>query len=168
MDTYTPEQAAAIVGNVSASTVRNWCKVYAEVLSAGANPPTGTERRLTQEDVAILQQVKLLRDNRMPPNVIVATLQQAATTPAPLTIDATPTPSTSAQDAHSDALLLPVVVDTINKRIDTTDARVDDLQQAITLLEQRQAARINALITGIVIGGTAVLSIVGLVLAMGR
>lgn len=173
-DTYNPEQAAAAIGNVSASTIRNWCKVYATLLSAGANPPTGTERRLTQQDVAILQQVKVLRDNRRSVEEIIATLQQTAT-PPPLTVETSLAPSTTAQEAPEVPALLTVAIHSMEKRQDATDARIeatdkriDQLQQTIAMLEQRQAARVNSLVTGIVLGGGAVLILVALVLAMGR
>lgn len=166
-DTYNPEQAAALIGGVSASTIRNWCKVYAAILSAGANPTTGTERRLTQQDVATLQQVKLLRDNRRSVDEIVAMLQQTATTPT-LTIEATPTPAPTAQDAPESTSLLTVALSSMASRQDATDKRVDALQQAIASVERSQGERRDALITGIVIGGAIVLIVVALVLALGQ
>lgn len=169
MEFYNPEQTAAAIGNVSASTIRNWCKVYAAILSNGANPTAGRERRLSEQDVATLQQVKLLRDNRMTADEIVTTLQQAEAQAAArhITIEATPPPTPTAQEGHSEAALLPVALSAMTGRQDATDKRVDALQQAIATLEQRQSERTDALVTGLLIGGAVVLIVVALVMGMG-
>lgn len=169
MESFNPEQTAAAIGNISASTIRNWCKVYASILSDSANPTVGSERRLSEQDVAILQQVKLLRDNRMTADEIIATLQQAAAQSATrhITIEATPQPTQTAQDAPNGDSLLPVALSSMASRQDATDKRVDALQQAIAALEQRQSARTDALVTGLLIGGAVVLIVVALVLGMG-
>lgn len=110
--TYNSDEAARLVG-VSASTIRNWCKAFANDLSDGANPPPGNERRLTQDDIAKLQRVKMWRDNRRTPQEIARLLQAVATEePAHIVIDA-PTP----QEAHSDALLLPAVISDMQSRL---------------------------------------------------
>lgn len=167
MDTYNPDQAAPLIG-ASASTVRNWCKTYGDQLSEGAKPPTGTERRLTTDDIAKLQRVKVWRDHRLPPQEIARLLQAAASTgqPSTITIDATPQPRQDAQEAAGDALLLPVVLSSIERRQDATDARLQSLERALATVEQRQTERHNALITGLVVGGAFVLVLVALVLAL--
>lgn len=112
--TYNPDEAAPLVG-VSANTIRGWCKLYADELSAGANPPPGNERRLTQEDIAKLQRVKAWRDDRMPPQEIARLLQAAATADeqAHIVIDATPTP----QERQGEVLLLSAVITDIQVRL---------------------------------------------------
>ena len=172
---YNPDQASPLIG-VSASTLRNWCKTYADELSEGANPPIGTERRLTQQDVAKLQQVKVWRDNRMSTQEIKRLLQAAASAnePAPLIVNAPQSPQTT-QGARSDDLPLAIVLSSIEKRYDatdahlaTTDARLATLEKAIAAVEQRQGEKHSALVTGIVIGAAIVVVVFALVLTVGQ
>lgn len=151
---YNPDEAAPVVG-VSANTIRGWCKTYTTELSAGANPPKGEERRLTQEDVAKLQRVKQWRDERRPPQEIARLLQAAATADdlAHLVIEATTKP----QEAQGDDILLPVVLSGI-------DARFRALETAIDEVRAHQRERVNALVTGIVIGAAIVLIVVAIAL----
>ena len=59
---YTPHSAAQVVG-IGVSTVRLWCREYAEFLSPLAAPAqAGTARTLLESDVATLQLVKELRE----------------------------------------------------------------------------------------------------------
>lgn len=69
---YNVATAAKMV-NVSASTIRGWCASFAEHLSESANPESGTERRLTDNDIALLQAAKELRDH----GKLVADINQA-------------------------------------------------------------------------------------------
>jgi len=164
-ETYNPDQARALIPGVSASTIRNWCRDFAPMLSDGANPPTGRERRLTLDDIAKLQQVKALRDSGRRVEDIRALLQAAASanSPAQLTIDAVAT-SQAAQDAtdNAHAPLALVAAHT------TLQSRVDDLARHIERVEQSQRDRLNMFVTGVLVGGVVVLIVVALVLAMGN
>lgn len=144
---YNPDQASPLVG-AAASTIRNWCKTYADHLSAGANPPPGNERRLTQQDVAKLQQVKVWRDERRSAQEIATLLQAAATAnePTHLTIDVAPTPPPNAQEGRGDDLLLPVALSSIQSRQDATDDRVAAMQRQLeTLAEEQRAQMLQAI-----------------------
>ena len=176
IDTYNPDQAAALIG-ASASTIRNWCKVYASELSEGANPPIGTERRLTQQDVAKLQQIKVWRDNRTPVQEIIRLLQAAASAnePAQLTIDAIATPTQpqahqTPQDASDGALAIITAHNTLQSRVDDLARHIERVEAAARAQAQEarasQQERINMLVTGIVIGAVVVLIIVAVVLGM--
>ncbi len=57
---YSPSHAADMIG-VSPSTVRAWCAQFQAYLSLDARPDSGKERRLTANDVAILQTVRQMR-----------------------------------------------------------------------------------------------------------
>jgi DNA-binding transcriptional MerR regulator len=156
-ETYNPEQAAAAIGNVSASTIRNWCKVYDVVLSPGANPPLGTERRLTQQDVTRLQQIKVMRDNRRTVDEIVAALQRAATNEAVhITIDAPRTLPQNAQEAPESTLLLPAALSSMNERFAAIERRLD-----ASAAEQRAHLhdRLWTLGLGILIGMIAMMAL---------
>lgn len=173
MESYNPEQAAALIGQVSASTIRNWCKTYATILSPAANPPVGNERRLTQNDVATLQQVRAMREAKRSVEDIVTTLQQAATRlqPTPLTIEAIASPlqsPPSQQEGQGGDLLLPMVLSGVEKRQDASDKRIDALERALINLEQRQGEVANRFVSGAVIGGAVVLVVVAIVLALAR
>ena len=59
---YTPHSAAQVVG-IGVSTVRLWCRQYAEFLSDLAAPAqAGQSRTLLESDIATLQLVKDLRE----------------------------------------------------------------------------------------------------------
>ncbi len=73
-ETSNPSRAAKQVG-IPVSTLRLWCKVYAEFLSAGANPPSGEERRFTGADLETLKAVAQLRGNGMQPADIILRLR---------------------------------------------------------------------------------------------
>lgn len=57
---YTVKQASAAVG-ISVSTVRQWGKEYADFMSPLANPEKGKPRRYTDDDIAVLHTVNVLR-----------------------------------------------------------------------------------------------------------
>lgn len=126
MDTWNPDEAVPLVGK-AANTIRGWCKLYASVLSAGANPPAGNERRLTREDIAKLQRVKQWRDERRPPQEITRLLQAAANDleAAHIVIDATP----NAQDRQGEALLLPAVISDLQGDIVDVRTRLQALER---------------------------------------
>jgi DNA-binding transcriptional MerR regulator len=165
--TYNPEQAEALIGNVSASTIRNWCKLYSPLLSKSSNPDPKVERRLTQTDVATLQQVKVMRDNRRTVEEIIAALQQSAIARA-LTIDTPVTSAPSPQDASESTSLVTIALSSMERRQDATDKRIDVLQQALATMGQHQGERRDALMTGIVIGGAIMLIAVALALGLMR
>lgn len=73
-ETINPSRAAKQVGTPP-STLRLWAKQYAEFLSAGANPPSGEERRFTPADVETLKAVAQLRANGMQPGDIILRLR---------------------------------------------------------------------------------------------
>jgi DNA-binding transcriptional MerR regulator len=91
---YTPTAAAGIVG-ISVSSLRNWCAQFADHLSPEAHPPTGQERKLSAQDLAILQRIKDLRAQGMETAAIKATLQTEDTTALQPYIDVAPQPPTA-------------------------------------------------------------------------
>lgn len=154
METYNPDQAVPLVG-VAANTIRGWCKLYADELSPGANPPSGNERRLTQEDVAKLQRVKGWRDSRLPPQEITRLLQAAATTneQTHIVIEATPT----AQEGQGEALGLQII-------LSSHQSQLDEMRQEIATVKAKVSTGANQLVTGIVIGAAIVLVLVAILL----
>lgn len=47
---------------ISRQTISNWCKEFAEYLSVTANPPNGSHRRFTQEDLNILALISSMKE----------------------------------------------------------------------------------------------------------
>ena len=77
-----------------------------------------------------------------------------------------PNASQTAQDARHGVLAHRVALSSMASCQDATDKRVDVLQQSIAMLERRQAARADVLVTGIVIGVAVTLIVVAIVLGM--
>lgn len=61
METYSVTQVARFL-DVSVGTVRTDGRDFSEFLSAAANPGHGQERRFNDEDLAVLQTVRVLRN----------------------------------------------------------------------------------------------------------
>lgn len=62
---FSVTQAAKAV-NVSVSTIRHWGNLFTDHLSDLAKPAAGERRQYNEEDLAILQTVKVMRDQRYP------------------------------------------------------------------------------------------------------
>ena len=73
---YNPSDVGRLLG-VHGNTIRQWCREFAPWLSSGANPPRGTYRMLSADDVAVLRHVAdMSRLQRMPLPAIAAALAQ--------------------------------------------------------------------------------------------
>ncbi len=70
---YTVAQAARSA-NVSGTTIRNWSRMYADYLSLSANPPTGTPREFTADDLAVFSTIAVMRDQLQETEAIRAAL----------------------------------------------------------------------------------------------
>lgn len=68
-DTYSVSQVARNIGKAP-NTIRSWTGIYSNHLSDNARPE-GDERRYNDADVALLQTVKVLRDQREPHKLII-------------------------------------------------------------------------------------------------
>ena len=148
MPTYSPTAAAAMVG-VSLSTLRNWCKEFAGNLSEGASPPAGTERKLTAQDIAILQRVKDLRSVGMATGEIKDTLQTEGTTTLQPYVDVAPVtpalqPVESPESPQSNDTALQVVA-LVNEQMTAIQARIDAMQK-------QQTTTISAFMMGVIVG----------------
>ena len=72
---YTVTQAARSA-NVSTTSIRNWSKLYADYLSPSANPPAGTSREFTPDDLAVFSTIAVLRDQLLETEAIRAALNE--------------------------------------------------------------------------------------------
>lgn len=128
-ETINPSRAAKQIG-IPVSTLRLWCKVYAEFLSPGANPPTGEERRLTVADVETLQAVNQMRHNGMLPADIAQRLRinvAAGQQNAPQSIVAAVDVSTQAETSH-DAIQAFLQRTDIDDRLREVDRRLERVE----------------------------------------
>ena len=155
--------------DVVPNTIRNWSKRYAPYLSPGANPAGGGERAYSLRDLNVLTFIHAAVHEGV--NHDELTLQLKARTFSSDDVDiiiglqeVMPESSQNATESHSDDFPLMVALSSIEKRQDTTDKRIDDMQQTIILLQRNQADRVNAIVTGMVIGGAIVLIVVAWVL----
>jgi DNA-binding transcriptional MerR regulator len=163
-DTYNPDQAAPVV-DVSASTIRNWCRSYAGLLSDGANPKTSKERRLTQKDLATLQAVKQLRDSGKSQTEILEVLQAAASrnnTPT-LTIDVpatVPPAPQNAPEARTDDFAAPVLYQAMQSQIEGLRREQDAQQRQLDQLRAQAKTAAGMFAVGVLTGVFLVLVLV--------
>lgn len=155
MSTYSPAAASALIG-ISISSLRNWCREFATQLSEGATPPTGTERKLTTQDVAILQRVKELRAQGMATEDIKATLLtegvdslqppyiDSAIAPQPHTITTVKPPTTDPQPID---LYTAIIAHTT-----ALQARMDAMQAQQDANKQDSADRVTLVAVGFLAG----------------
>jgi len=135
---YTIGTAAVLVGKpgpaLPVTTIRNWTREYAPHLSTDANPPTGTERRFSERDVAVLRLVHEWREQRISTADIHARLQDA-TIPIidVLTVDESTEPPPEAATIAPEPLQLPAPVlnDIVGRLqgLESIDRRVARLEQ---------------------------------------
>lgn len=120
---------------VNAYTLRRWCIAHAHYLSDGANPGKDAPRRLTDRDVEVLRTVAQLRSEGLTTegvNERLATLSFAVVdnvdNPAKTDVHnlvTAPTPPPNAQEGQGDALLLPVALSSMDKRIEAIERRLE-------------------------------------------
>ncbi len=147
---YTPTAAAGIVG-ISVSSLRNWCAQFADHLSPDAHPPTGHERKLSAQDVAILQRVKDLRAQGMETAAIKAALQTEDTTALQPYIDlAPPTPTAPAVTAV--APTEQAATEALQIAFTTIADRITGIEQRIEARDKENASRITLFALGVLTG----------------
>lgn len=166
---YTPTAAAALVG-ISVSTLRNYCSQFKGLLSPEAAPPAGQERRLSDQDIAVLQRVKEMRAQGMDTANIVATLQGEDAGALQPYIDSTttdlqapPSPTEPAPPPAQAVELYSAIV----AHTTALQARLDAMQQQIDSQARQGASRVTLVALGFLAGLTIALIIIG-VLWLGR
>ena len=135
---YAIGTAAVLVGKpgpaLPVTTIRNWTREYAPHLSADANPPTGTERRFSERDIAVLRLVHEWREQRISTADIHARLQDA-TIPivevVPVGESTESPPEAATIDSKPLQLPTPVQNDIVVRLqgFETLERRVDKLEQ---------------------------------------
>lgn len=138
--TYSLGEVRTILGRPGkskpASTVRDWTATFAVHLSAGANPPTGQERRYTDTDLTTLRLVARMRDEHVPLDEVANRLAASPVEPGEVIADRSVDPTESLQVATEQpgtALATIAVVHGI-------DERLRAMEQRQAAVEQRQAS----------------------------
>lgn len=148
--TYRPHDAAQVVG-IHANSIRQWCETYAELLSDAAQEKP---RKLTAQDVAVLQAVKAYRDEGFDPPAIIYRLSQVPDSdlrqPA---IDATQTPQQPT--VGKDTAPLAIVDSGVTTAVQIASERLTQLDARLSRLE-RQRSIVAAAIVGAVAGAALV------------
>jgi DNA-binding transcriptional MerR regulator len=119
---------------VDRNTIRNWCRRYAAHLSEGANPPPGGQRIFTTRDANVLAYIHTAMNdgvnhdeiairlgektfNEGEIDIVVGETPVQPTTP----VEMPPETTRPASDAPEAPILLPVLLTSIDKRIDALE-----------------------------------------------
>lgn len=149
---YSTVEAQPIVG-LSLSSLRNYCEQFAPLLSADANPGLGIARRLTAQDVAILQRCKELRRMGQTVEQVIALIQAEDTTELAPYIDAAatqaPTTALEAPQTTDVALHTAMLVNTALAAFGERMSKIEAMQEAQKI---EHANRIWWILVGVVIG----------------
>lgn len=130
---YTPGQIAKFLGT-SGTTIRNYAAEFSEFLSPSATPGAGVPRQFTEDDLAVLQTVAIMRGQLAPPETIVEALRaghRLALARPPVAEDA---PSEVVTGAFSTALTL------LESRLDKAESRLESEREARLAAELRAVA----------------------------
>ena len=143
---HTPKAAAALL-DISVSSLRNYCATYKAFLSADASPAPGTERKLSDHDIAVLQRIRELRATGLDTAAIVEALQTEDTTTLQPYIDAATQP---------EPLQPPTVAtmpsDVLQAIQTIADDRYDALQRRIETMEAQRGDNLQWFALGLVAG----------------
>ena len=171
---YTPHSAAQVVG-IGVSTVRLWCREYAEFLSPLAAPAqAGQYRTLLESDIATLQLVKELREReKLDTNGVRERLRQIPAgersqpyIEAPAAEQPAPSESPVAAQTARHAAQLPALRVDVSAAVDERLAAILETQETIakdvaSLRSERHGAIMLAV--GVGIGVIVMLVAIGLV-----
>ena len=171
---YTPHSAAQVVG-IGVSTVRLWCREYAEFLSPLAAPAqAGQSRTLLESDIATLQLVKELREReKLDTNGVRERLRQIPAgersqpyIEAPIDDQPAPSESPVATQQPRHAAQLPALRADVSAAVDERLAAILETQETIakdvaSLRSERHGAIMLAV--GVGIGVIVMLVAIGLV-----
>lgn len=154
-DTFTVTDVCKATG-VDESTLRRWLPMFAESLSAGANPPPGATRRFTGRDVRVIALAQRLRSEGLGPSAVAARLRDATETDLPdlerltaLAGVSTAAPETVRtrsmvlKGASSDVKAIASATEAIARNLGAlseTNAQLAELRASIDTLSQRVAA----------------------------
>jgi len=140
MNTYSALQVARSAG-ISVSSVRGWCKDFADYLSPEANPEPGKVRVFNDDDLSVYVTVATLRKQQLSYDEIREKLESGERAeplpqpdqPGPETVQDTPGAS-MATEAYTAALTL------YEARTNAVESKVDDLHDRLLDAEKRAAA----------------------------
>jgi chromosome segregation ATPase len=146
---YTVSQTAAAL-NVSPPTIRNWVAEFADYLSEQAAPGPGIERRITEDDLDILQTVAILRGQAQGYDDIRSALadgirlelpeEAQAEQDAPQEAKRSAKASAPADVASSALVAFQQTLQAYQEQAERAEAKIDALQDARAKAEAEAAA----------------------------
>lgn len=152
----TPAEVAR-KANVTAQSIRNYSRDYADFLSPGARGEDGP-RLYTDEDVEVLCAIAALRKSGVPPAEVVTRLRNGT---VPLVVDAEPEAAFSPPGQTLNA-----VTERAEEPITPPQMAYMMLQSRIEALERRVDGGVDRFVTGIILGMALTLLVVALALHM--
>lgn len=162
---YRPSDVARLV-DVSASTIRNWTRDYAEFFTESARGESG-ERLYTDQDVSVVKYVAQLRQDRMSRKAILLHLRETGIEGDETPFTAQPTEQKEAAEGTRAALQIPareaqeapyapqmpaLVVDMLNAQIASVRYENAETRRRVAALETQSSSRGSALAYGIILG----------------
>lgn len=130
---YTPSQVARALGTTG-TTIRSYAAEFAEFLSPSATPPAGKPRQFTDDDLAVLRTVYVMRRQLAPSEAILEALRGGVRLEPAAPAGAEDTQAEAATGAFSTALAL------FESRLDKAESRLEEERAARLAAELRAVA----------------------------
>ncbi len=129
---FKPNEVANMTG-ASVQTVRRWTDLFAEFLSDSANAAPGTPRLYTWADVDMIKQVKALRDQNVPVELIPEKLSRPTTSSSTVTHEIFPLTDQEGQHLTPASIVSHDYLIAIERRLEAVEAGRKDFVQGIAL-----------------------------------
>lgn len=127
--------------NISSATVRKWADEFSDFLSPSANPPSGTTRRFTDEDMRVFATIIRLKDSSMVTDEVIAELETGTLDDLPIQI---PDELIEVASNSTGALILKAI-EQFEQRLDKLENGLDKKDTEIASLNQ-EIGRLKALL----------------------
>lgn len=129
---FKPIDVAKMSG-ASVQTVRRWTDLFAGFLSESANALPGEPRLYTWADVELIKQVKALRDQNVPVELIPDRLSRPTTIPSTVTQEIALPDDQASQHITPASIIGQEYLATIERRLEAVEASRKDFVQGIAL-----------------------------------
>lgn len=137
--TLTVSQVAKQVG-AAPNTIRGYCRDFGQLLSEGATPKPGQERKFTEDDIPILVSIKTLKGQRIEKDAIIASLLQGERyEPAEVTEEAKEEPKPAETPATKELAAQDLLDRFVMPLLDSMQTQLDDEREARVRAEREAA-----------------------------
>ncbi len=127
--------------NISSATVRKWADEFSDFLSPSANPPSGTTRRFTDQDVQVFATIIRLKHMSMTTDEVIAELETGTLDEMPVQV---PNELVEVASNSTGALILKAI-EQFEQRLDKLENGLDKKDSEIARLNQ-EIGRLTALL----------------------